>query len=150
MTAMIADDIDVLLVEDNPDDAEFTVRALRRAHVGLVVVHLEDGIQALEFVLGTGAYGARATARLPRLMLLDLNLPRLDGFGVLRRLKADVRGRILPTIVLTSSVEPRDVREAYRLGVNSYIVKPNDYTALVAKLGDLVRYWLQVNEPVRD
>ncbi len=150
MTAMVADDIDILLVEDNPDDAEFTVRALRRAHVGLVIVHLEDGIQALEFVLGTGAYAARATARLPRLMLLDLNLPRLDGFGVLRRLKADVRGRILPTIVLTSSVEPRDVREAYRLGVNSYIVKPNDYTALVAKLGDLVRYWLQVNEPVRD
>ena len=150
MTAMVADDIDVLLVEDNPDDAEFTVRALRRAHVGLVIVHLEDGIQALEFVLGTGAHAARATARLPRLMLLDLNLPRLDGFGVLRRLKADVRGRILPTIVLTSSVEPRDVREAYRLGVNSYIVKPNDYTALVAKLGDLVRYWLQVNEPVRD
>jgi two-component system response regulator len=147
---MVADDIDILLVEDNPDDAEFTVRALRRAHVGLVIVHLEDGIQALEFVLGTGAYAARATARLPRLMLLDLNLPRLDGFGVLRRLKADVRGRILPTIVLTSSVEPRDVREAYRLGVNSYIVKPNDYTALVAKLGDLVRYWLQVNEPVRD
>lgn len=150
MTAMVADDIDVLLVEDNPDDAEFTVRALRRAHVGLVIVHLEDGIQALEFVLGTGAHAARATARLPRLMLLDLNLPRLDGFGVLRRLKADVRGRILPTIVLTSSVEPRDVREAYRLGVNSYIVKPNDYTALVAKLSDLVRYWLQVNEPVRD
>jgi len=147
---MVADDIDVLLVEDNPDDAEFTVRALRRAHVGLVVVHLEDGIQALEFVLGTGAHGARAMARLPRLMLLDLNLPRLDGFGVLRRLKADARGRVLPTIVLTSSVEPRDVREAYRLGVNSYIVKPNDYAALVAKLGDLVRYWLQVNEPLRD
>ena len=147
---MVADDIDVLLVEDNPDDAEFTLRALRRAHVGLAIVHLEDGIQALEFVLGTGACAARATARLPRLMLLDLNLPRLDGFGVLRRLKTDVRGRMLPTIVLTASVEPRDVREAYRLGVNSYIVKPNDYAALVAKLGDLVRYWLQVNEPVRD
>jgi two-component system response regulator len=147
---MSADDIDVLLVEDNPDDAEFTLRALRRAHVALAVVHLEDGIEALEFVLGTGAHAARADARLPRLMLLDLNLPRLDGLGVLRRLKADARGRVLPVIVLTSSVDPRDVREAYRLGVNSYIVKPGDYTALVAKLGDLVRYWLQVNEPLRD
>ena len=147
---MSADDIDVLLVEDNPDDAEFTLRALRRAHVGLAVMHLEDGIEALEFVLGTGAHAARAGARLPRLMLLDLNLPRLDGLGVLRRLKADTRGRVLPVIVLTSSVDPRDVREAYRLGVNSYIVKPGDYTALVAKLGDLVRYWLQVNEPLRD
>lgn len=147
---MSADDIDVLLVEDNPDDAEFTLRALRRAHVALAVVHLEDGIEALEFVLGTGAHAARADARLPRLMLLDLNLPRLDGLGVLRRLKADARGRVLPVIVLTSSVDPRDVREAYRLGVNSYIVKPGDYTALVAKLGDLVRYWLQINEPLRD
>ena len=147
---MAGDEIDVLLVEDNADDAEFTLRALRRAHVGLVVVHLEDGIQALEFVLGTGAYAARATSRLPRLMLLDLSLPRLDGFGVLRRLKADVRGRTLPIVVLTSSVAPRDVREAYRLGVNSYIVKPDDYASLVAKLGDLVRYWLQVNEPLRD
>jgi two-component system response regulator len=147
---MSADDIDVLLVEDNPDDAEFTLRALRRAHVALAVVHLEDGIEALEFVLGTGAHAARADARLPRLMLLDLNLPRLDGLGVLRRLKADIRGRVLPVIVLTSSVDPRDVREAYRLGVNSYIVKPGDYAALVAKLGDLVRYWLQVNEPLRD
>jgi two-component system response regulator len=147
---MSADDIDILLVEDNPDDAEFTLRALRRAHVALAVVHLEDGIEALEFVLGTGAHAARADARLPRLMLLDLKLPRLDGLGVLRRLKADTRGRVLPVIVLTSSVDPRDVREAYRLGVNSYIVKPGDYTALVAKLGDLVRYWLQVNEPLRD
>jgi two-component system response regulator len=147
---MSADDIDVLLVEDNPDDAEFTLRALRRAHVALAVVHLEDGIEALEFVLGTGAHAARVDARLPRLMLLDLNLPRLDGLGVLRRLKADARGRVLPVIVLTSSVDPRDVREAYRLGVNSYIVKPGDYAALVAKLGDLVRYWLQVNEPLRD
>jgi two-component system response regulator len=143
-------EVDVLLVEDNPDDAEFTLRALRKANVALDIVRVEDGVAALEFVLGTGAHLGRAGARLPRLMLLDLNLPKLDGLGVLRRLKADVRGRVLPVIVLTSSDSPRDVREAYRLGANSYIVKPGDYPALVAKLGDLVRYWLQVNEPLRD
>jgi CheY-like chemotaxis protein len=147
---MSRQDVDVLLVEDNPDDAEFTLRALRKAHVALNVVRVEDGVAALEFVFGTGAQSARAGARLPRLMLLDLNLPKLDGFGVLRRLKSDVRGRLLPVIVLTSSDSPGDVREAYRLGANSYIVKPAEYTALVAKLGDLVRYWLQVNEPLRD
>ena len=143
-------DIDVLLVEDNPDDAEFTLRALRKANVALDVVRVEDGVAALEFVLGTGAQSARAGARLPRLMLLDLDLPKLDGLGVLRRLKADVRSKVLPVIVLTSSDRQADVREAYRLGANSYIVKPADYAALVAKLGDLVRYWLQVNEPLRD
>lgn len=143
-------EIDVLLVEDSPDDAEFTLRALRKANVALDIVRVEDGVAALEFVFGTGAYLGRAGARLPRLMLLDLNLPKLDGLSVLRRLKSDVRGRVLPVIVLTSSDSPRDVREAYRLGANSYIVKPDDYPALVAKLGDLVRYWLQVNEPLRD
>jgi two-component system response regulator len=143
-------EIDVLLVEDNPDDAEFTLRALRKANVALDVVRVEDGVAALEFVLGTGAQSARAGARLPRLMLLDLDLPKLDGLGVLRRLKADVRSKVLPVIVLTSSDRQADVREAYRLGANSYIVKPADYAALVAKLGDLVRYWLQVNEPLRD
>lgn len=147
---MSRQDIDILLVEDNPDDAEFTLRALRKAHVALNVVQVEDGVAALEFVLGTGAQSARAGARLPRLMLLDLNLPRLDGFGVLRRLKADVRGRVLPVVVLTSSDSPGDVREAFRLGANSYIVKPAAYPDLVAKLGDLVRYWLQVNEPLPD
>ncbi len=143
-------EIDVLLVEDNPDDAEFTLRALRKANVALDVVRVEDGVAALEFVLGTGAQSARSGARLPRLMLLDLVLPKLDGLGVLRRLKADVRSKVLPVIVLTSSDRQADVREAYRLGANSYIVKPADYAALVAKLGDLVRYWLQVNEPLRD
>ena len=105
-------EIDVLLVEDNPDDAEFTLRALRKANVALDVVRVEDGVAALEFVLGTGAQSARAGARLPRLMLLDLDLPKLDGLGVLRRLKADVRSKVLPVIVLTSSDRQADVREA--------------------------------------
>ena len=143
---MGTEDVDVLLVEDNPDDAEFTLRALRKANVGIRVVQVDDGVKALEFVFGTGAYARRTTANLPRVMLLDLKLPKVDGLEVLRRIKSDARTRSLPIVVLTSSREPRDINESYVLGANSYIVKPVDYPDLIAKLGDLVRYWLQLNE----
>jgi len=145
-----ADDIDVLLVEDNPDDAEFTLRALRKANLGIRVMQVDDGVKALEFVFGTGAFARRTPANLPRVMLLDLKLPKVDGLEVLRRIKGDTRTRSLPIVVLTSSRESRDIEESYRLGANSYIVKPVDYPDLIAKLGDLVRYWLQLNEaPIR-
>ena len=143
---MGTEDVDVLLVEDNPDDAEFTLRALRKANVGIRVVQVDDGVKALEFVFGTGAYVRRTTANLPRVMLLDLKLPKVDGLEVLRRIKSDNRTRSLPIVVLTSSREPRDINQSYVLGANSYIVKPVDYPDLIAKLGDLVRYWLQLNE----
>ena len=140
-----SDDIGVLLVEDNPDDAEFTLRALRKANVTLNVVLVDNGVKALEFVFGTGAYEPRAGAKLPRVMLLDLKLPKIDGLEVLRRIKTDPRTRSLPIVILTSSREARDIEESYRLGANSYIVKPVDYAEVIAKLGDLVRYWLQLN-----
>lgn len=140
-------DIDVLLVEDNPDDAEFTLRALRKANVALRIALVEDGVQALEFVFGTGAYAQRAGAALPRVVLLDLKLPKVDGLEVLRRIKGDPRTRTLPTVMLTSSRERRDIQACYVAGANSYIVKPVEYAELIAKLGDLVRYWLQLNEP---
>jgi two-component system, response regulator len=146
---MNGSDIDVLLVEDNPDDAEFTLRALRKANVALRVAHVDDGVKTLEFVFGTGAYAERASAALPRLMLLDLKLPRVDGLEVLRRVKLDPRTRAMPVVVLTSSREERDIEEAYRLGTNSYIVKPVEYAELITKLSDLVRYWLQLNEQPR-
>jgi two-component system, response regulator len=145
MTTMPAD-IDVLLVEDNPDDAEFTLRALRKANLGLRVARVEDGVQALEFVFGTGSHAQRAGAALPRVVLLDLKLPKIDGLEVLRRIKGDARTRMLPVVMLTSSRERRDIDACYRAGANSYIVKPVEYAELIAKLGDLIRYWLQLNE----
>ncbi len=141
--------IDVLLVEDNPDDAEFTLRALRKANVALQVALVEDGVSALEFVFRTGAHADRTPATLPRVVLLDLKLPKVDGLEVLRRIKSDPRTRALPIVVLTSSREQRDIHEAYIRGANSYIVKPIEYAELIAKLGDLVRYWLQLNETPR-
>jgi CheY-like chemotaxis protein len=141
--------IDVLLVEDNPDDAEFTLRALRKANVALQVALVEDGVSALEFVFRTGAHADRLPATLPRVVLLDLKVPKVDGLEVLRRIKSDPRTRTLPIVVLTSSREQRDIHEAYVRGANSYIVKPIEYAELIAKLGDLVRYWLQLNETPR-
>jgi two-component system, response regulator len=146
----MSDDIDVLLVEDNPDDAEFTLRALRKANVALRIAHVEDGVSALEFVFGTGVHARRAGGPLPRFMLLDLKLPKVDGLEVLQRIKSDPRVRVLPIIVLTSSRERRDIQQCYIHGANSYIVKPVEYAELIAKLGDLVRYWLQLNEAVGD
>jgi len=140
--------VDVLLVEDNLDDAEFTLRALRKANVALSVALVEDGVAALEFVFCTGAYAQRAPSALPRVVLLDLKLPKVGGLEVLRRIKADPRTRTLPIVVLTSSREQHDVNEAYTAGANSYIVKPIEYAEIVAKLGDVVRYWLQLNETV--
>ena len=136
----------VLLVEDNPDDAEFTLRALRQANVALHVAVADDGVTALDFLFCTGAHAARTPGILPRVVLLDLKLPKLDGLEVLRRIKADRRTRNVPVVVLTSSKEPRDIHEAYLRGANSYVVKPVEYAELVTKLGDLVRYWLQLNQ----
>ncbi len=141
--------IDVLLVEDNPDDAEFTLRALRKANVALRIALVDDGVSALEFVFRTGAHAERMPPTLPRVVLLDLKVPKVDGLEVLRRIKSDPRTRALPIVVLTSSREQRDIREAYVRGANSYIVKPIEYAELIAKLGDLVRYWLQLNETPR-
>ena len=134
----------MLLVDDNPDDAEFTLRALRRADPSLQVTTAEDGVQALDFMFCTGAYEGRDPVT-PRVVLLDLKLPRIDGLEVLRRIKGDARTRNVPVVMLTSSKERRDIHEAYVRGANSYIVKPVEYVELVAKLQDLIRYWLELN-----
>ena len=137
---------DVLLVEDNPDDAEFMLRALRKANVALTIAVVEDGVAALDFLFGTGTHASRTPATPPRLVLLDLKLARLDGLEVLRRIKSDARSRSVPVVVLTSSKEDRDISEAYLSGANSYVVKPVEYAELVTTLGEMVRYWLQVNQ----
>ena len=144
-----SDVVDVLLVEDNPDDAEFTLRALRKANVALNVAHVDNGVVALDFMFATGNYASRAGSALPRVVLLDLKIPRVDGHEVLRRIKGDMRTRLQPVVVLTSSRENRDIEESYAVGANSYIVKPVEYAELINTLGALVRYWLQLNERPR-
>ena len=140
---------DVLLVEDNADDAEFTLRALRGAGAPVTIAVAEDGMAALDFVFGSGDDAAAASARPPRVVLLDLQLPRVDGLEVLRRIKRDPRTQSIPVVVLTSSRERRDIREAYLRGANSYVVKPVEYAELTAKLADVVRYWLGLNRVAR-
>jgi len=137
--------IDVLLVDDNPDDAEFTLRALRKANPSLRVTIAADGVAALDYMFCTGEYATRAPVA-PRVVLLDLKLPKVDGLEVLRRIKGDPRTRGVPVVVLTSSKERRDIHEAYARSANSYIVKPVEYVELVAKLTDLIRYWLEFNQ----
>ncbi len=141
------DAVEVLLVEDNPYDIELTLRALKkngRAHRVLVV---KDGAEALDFLFSTGAYAHRAQESLPRVVLLDLKLPKVSGLEVLRRIKEDERTRNLPVVVLTSSREERDVVESYASGVNSYIVKPVDYDTFVRSVSKIGQYWLSLNEP---
>lgn len=137
----------ILLVEDNPDDAELTMRALRKAAIDRGVVHVDDGVKALDYVFRSGSHAERADCD-PCFILLDLKLPRIDGIEVLRRIKTDANAKLIPVIVLTSSREERDIVESYRLGVNSYIVKPIDYPSLMRVVGQLGDYWLNVNQPL--
>lgn len=141
-------EVEVLLVEDNPTDAELCIRALKSHNFANHLVWVKDGAEALDFIFATGKYADRAGASAPRVILLDLRLPKVDGTEVLRRLKADETTRSIPVVVLTSSKEDRDVIESYQLGVNSYISKPvafDEFSDTVAKLG---MYWLLINRPM--
>ncbi len=137
----------ILLVEDNPDDEKLTLRALRRANVGNDIVVARDGVEALDFLFATGAHVGRDVREVPHVMLLDLKLPRIDGLEVLRRVREDVRTRMLPVVILTSSIEERDRMEGYRLGANSYVQKPVDFTEFVEAVRQLGLYWLLLNQP---
>jgi two-component system response regulator len=135
---------DVLLVADSPGD-DGTLRALRRANVTLRIAVAPDGVAALDYLFGTGEHALRAAAALPRVVLLDLHPPRVGGLEVLRRLKSDPRTRHAPIVVLATSRERRDVQAAYAAGANSYVERPAEGAELVGTLGDVVRYWTQVN-----
>ncbi|MDO8473807.1 MAG: response regulator [Dehalococcoidia bacterium] len=139
--------VEILLVEDNANDAELTLRALKKHNLANSLVWVKDGAEALEFLFGKGAYSNREVGAGPKVVLLDLKLPKVDGLEVLRRVRADERTRVLPIVVLTSSMEEKDVVESYRLGVNSYIVKPVDFDKFVKVVSDLGLYWLLVNVP---
>ena len=138
---------EILLVEDNASDAELTLRALKKAHVANDVHVVGDGAEALEFLFGEGAYALRAGSALPRVVLLDLKLPKVDGLEVLRRVKADERTKIIPVVVLTSSREESDLVASYHLGANSYIVKPVDSDKFFEAVHQVGLYWLLLNEP---
>ncbi len=139
--------LEILLVEDNPNDAELAIHALKKRNLGNSLVHVENGQEALDFLFGTGAYAGRDTSLRPKVVLLDMKLPKVDGIEVLRRIRADERTKLLPVVILTSSREDRDVIEAYRLGVNSYIVKPVEFENFSEAVSHLGLYWLLLNEP---
>ena len=142
-------EIEILLVEDNPNDAEMTCEALKRHHLANRLHHVKDGAEALAFMFATGAYAARDVACSPKVVLLDLKLPKVDGLEVLKEVKSDERTRMTPVVVLTSSNEERDVLDSYRLGVNSYIVKPVDFEKFAESMRQLGLYWLLVNRSSR-
>ena len=145
---MTADEI--LLVEDNPNDAELTLRALKQHNLANQVVLVRDGAAALDFVFGTGVHADRHGAPAPRLVLLDLKLPKVDGIEVLRRLKGSELTRRIPVVVLTSSAEERDIAKTYDLGVNSYIVKPVEFESFARAVADLGLYWFLLNRTPHD
>ncbi|HEY9509723.1 MAG TPA: response regulator [Verrucomicrobiae bacterium] len=138
----------ILLVEDNSNDEFLTLRALKKYNVANDVVIARDGAEALDYVFGTGNHAGRNVGEMPVVMLLDLKLPKIDGLEVLRRVRADERTRLLPVVVLTSSNEDTDVIRSYKLGTNSYVQKPVDFSAFVDAVGQLGLYWLMLNEPV--
>lgn len=139
--------VEILLVEDNPTDAELAMRALKKQNLANKLVWVKDGAEALDFLFATGAYAGRSLKYFPKIILLDLRLPKVDGMEVLRRLKADERTRTTPVVVLTSSREDRDVAESYKLGVNSYISKPVEFDEFAKTVAELGMYWLLINRP---
>jgi two-component system, response regulator len=136
----------ILLVEDNANDEELTLRALKKNNIGNKVIVTRDGSAALDYLFARGAYSARDTKELPQVVLLDLNLPKIGGLEVLRAIRADERTRHLPVVILTSSREDRDLMEGYESGANSYIVKPVDFTQFVEAVRQLGMYWLILNQ----
>ena len=139
--------IEILLVEDNPDDVELTLHAFQKHHLANRVHVVRDGAEALDFLFRTGAFKDRHIEDSPQLVLLDLKLPKVDGLEVLRRMKGDPRTRMIPVVMLTTSREERDITESYRLGVNSYIVKPVNFEQFTEAVRQLGLYWLLMNEP---
>lgn len=137
----------LLLVEDNPDDEELTLLAFEQSQITNEVVVARDGVEALDYLFGTGMYAGRDISDMPALILLDLQLPRINGLEVLQRLRADNRTKLLPVVILTTSNEQRDLITSYSYGCNSYIRKPVDYNQFVAAVQHLGMYWLILNEP---
>ncbi len=140
-------EVDVLMVEDSPNDAELIARALSKINIANKIYWVKDGEEALEFVFSTGKYASRTASAPLKVILLDLKLPKVNGLEVLAKVKADERTKTVPMVVVTSSQEDRDLKEAYKLGANSYIVKPIDASSFVKALSEAGLYWLAINKP---
>jgi two-component system response regulator len=139
--------VELLLVEDNPQDLELALRSLRKGNFSNHIHVARDGAEAMDFIFCEGAHAGRTIANTPRVILLDLKLPKIDGLEILRRVKGDPRTKAIPVVVLTSSKEQSDVIESYKLGVNSYIVKPVNFEQFTQTVRDLGLYWLLLNQP---
>lgn len=144
---MDVNEVEVLLVEDNPNDAELTTRALKKHNLANRLLHVKDGEEALEYLFGTGRYANHNPGIYPKVVLLDLRLPKVDGIEVLRRVRNDERTKAMPVVVLTSSPEDKDRIASYQLGANSYVVKPVEFESFSKAVTDLGLYWLLLNKP---
>lgn len=140
-------EIEILLVEDSIHDAEMTIRALRKSNISNKIIHLKDGAIALDFLFGRKEYENRDTSNKPRIILLDLKMPKINGLEVLKAVKENELTKTIPVVVLTSSKEGPDIDKAYELGVNSYIVKPVDFDGFMKAIGEVGLYWMLINQP---
>lgn len=146
---MNIEEVEILLVEDNPHDIELTLRALKKHNLANKVIVVKDGAEALDFIFGIGDYAGRNIGKCPKVILLDLKLPKVSGLEVLQKIRSDERTQVIPVVVLTSSQEEVDIAESYKLGVNSYVVKPIGFENFTKAVSDIGLYWLLLNRPPR-
>lgn len=146
MKKVMNDEVEILLIEDSMQDAELTIRSLRKNNVSNKIVHLKDGSIALQFIFGAGEFEGRDINKKPKVILLDLKMPKVNGLEVLEKIKADARTRTIPIVILTSSKEDPDIKKSYDLGANSYIVKPVDFDGFHKVVSELGLYWVLLNQ----
>jgi two-component system response regulator len=143
---MSLNEVEIVLVEDNPNDAELAIRALKEYNFANKLMWLKDGVEALDFIFAQGQYADRSVVEVPKVVLLDLKLPLVDGLEVLEKVKSDTRTKNIPVVVLTSSSEERDIIASYNLGVNSYVIKPVDFDKFVDAVKEVGLYWMSLNQ----
>ncbi|MES1250260.1 MAG: response regulator, partial [Chitinophaga rupis] len=146
-TIFMYNQVEVLLVEDNIHDAEMTIRALKKVNLSNHLVHVKDGEEALDFIFARGKFAGRETGAAPKVILLDIKMPKVDGIEVLRQLKSQEISKTIPVVIMTSSKEEQDIIRSYQLGVNSYVVKPVDFEGFAKAVSELGLYWLLTNQP---
>lgn len=140
-------EVEILLVEDNLSDAELIIRSLKKVNLANHLVHVKDGVEALEFIFATGVYAGREQKNIPKVILLDIKMPRINGIEVLRQIKSNEVTKAIPVVIMTSSKEEKDIIVSYKLGVNSFVVKPVDFNSFAKAVSELGMYWVLINQP---